>query len=68
MGGRAAAEVAAAQAVAVAFERHQGDARLSYRSILVREVRLEDAALYLVPQHRRRLRRVVVPPEEADDV
>src|ERR1035441_561570 len=55
---RAGGEVFAAQAVTVAFERHEGNAGLNYRSVLAREVSGEEAELYRRPGHRRRLRRV----------
>ncbi len=37
---------------------HQGNATLNYRSVLARELTVEDAELYRRPGHRRRLRRV----------
>ena len=47
----AGAEVAVFEAVAVAFEAHQGNATLNYRSVLVRELTVEDAELYRRPGH-----------------
>ena len=37
---------------------HQGNATLNYRSVLARELTVEDAELYRRPGHRRRLRRL----------
>ena len=39
-------------------DHHQGNATLNYRSVLAREVTVEDAELYRRPGHRRRLRRL----------
>ena len=61
-------EVAVFEPVAVAFEGHQGNATLNYRSVLVREVAVEDAELYRRPGHRRRLRRVSATGEGPDSV
>ena len=52
-GGRLGESVAV-----LAFGDHQGNATLNYRSVLAREVTVEDAELYRRPGHRRRLRRV----------
>ena len=52
----------------LAFGDHQGNATLNYRSVLVREVAVEDAELYRRPGHRRRLRRVSATGEGPDSV
>jgi hypothetical protein len=57
-GGWGAGEVAVFEAVAVAFESHQGNAGLNYRSVLRCEAGPADAELYRGPRHRRRSRRV----------
>jgi hypothetical protein len=67
-GPDASVEVFAAQAVAVAFERHQGNATLNYRSVLARELTAEDAEIYRRPGHRRRLRRVSAAGEGLESV
>ena len=46
-----------AHAVAVTVDLHQGNSTLSYRSVLARELIVEDAELCRRPGHRRRLRR-----------
>jgi len=47
------------EAVAVlAVGDHEGNATLNYRSVLARELTVEDAELYRRPGHRRRSRRV----------
>ena len=68
MSGGAGVEVFAAEAVAVAFEAHEGNATLNYRSVLARELTVEDAELYRRPGHRRRLRRVSAAGEEPENV
>ena len=47
-----------AHAVAVAVDLHQGNATLNYRSVLARELTVEDAEMYRRPGHRRRSRRL----------
>lgn len=47
--GRRGAEVLVLEPVGIAFEAHQGNATLNYRSVLAREVTVEDAELYRRP-------------------
>ncbi len=47
---------------------HRGNATLNYRSVLARELTVQDAELYRRPGHRRRLRRVGAAGEGPDSV
>jgi hypothetical protein len=67
-GGGSDAEFAVFEPVGVAFEGHQGNATLNYRSVLARELTVEDAELYRRPGHRRRLRRVSAAGEGPESV
>jgi hypothetical protein len=66
--GGSGVEVFAAEAVAVAFEAHQGNATLNYRSVLVRELTVEDAEIYRRSGHRRRSRRESVGGKRPENV
>ena len=57
-----------AHAVAVAVDLHEGNATLNYRSVLARELTVEDAELYCRPGHRRRVRRVSAGGEGPESV
>jgi hypothetical protein len=64
----AGSEVAVLEPVGVALEAHEGNATLNYRSVLARELTVEDAELYRRPGHRRRLRRVSAASEGLESV
>ena len=57
------------EAVAVlAVGDHERNATLNYRSVLVRELTVEDAEIYRRPGHRRRSRRVSAGDESPNSV